>query len=209
MDTTMILTVFTLSSLSFPLFHFGSQLAFTGLLEQEKQRKEKLQALRGKSAVAKKQQVQALNNRKLLEQAGSALGAKRTCPSNGTLDKKKSRKQRRKLPASTGGSIKSQVSSKPISAAKPILESTPAVAVTQVPQVTPPTPRNLESTLDTESDDDDTVLDQPTLDSENSLEESSKVKDGGSIQLAVVCCLRLLYVILVQIRYPKIVNVKL
>ena len=152
----MILTVFTLSS---PLFHFGSQLAFTGLLEQEKQRKEKLQALRGKSAVAKKQQVQALNNRKLLEQAGSALGAKRTCPSNGTLDKKKSRKQRRKLPSSTGGSIKSQVSSKPISATKPISElttKTPAVAVTQVPQVTPPTPRNLESTLDTESDDDDT-----------------------------------------------------
>ena len=43
----------------------------------------------------------------------------------------------------------------------------------------------------------------------DSLIKSDCLKDGGYIQLTVVCCLRLLYVILVQICYPKIVNVKL
>ena len=114
-----------------------------------------------------------------MEQAHPTVGSKRTCPSKDTLDKKKNRRQRRKLPSSAGGSIKSQVSSKPISATKPILESTtktPAVAVTQVPRVTPATPRNLGNALDTESDE-DTVEEEPTIDSETSLEESSKVLD--------------------------------
>ena len=131
------------------------------------------------NTATKARQVQALNNRRSLEQASPTVGAKRTCPSTETLDRKKS-KRRRKIPTSGGGAIKSQVNSKRTTiSAKPTSVSTtktPAVAVTQVPRVTPATPRNLGNALDTESDE-DTVLDEPTLDLETSLDESSKVLD--------------------------------